>query len=334
MSRGYSRWEDAMISQQRILEWYRSEMGLRYLVAFMDDMNAKHTPNARVETKLLAAIQVKTLLEAEPVWVAPEAIELVDHARTSFEPEPLVASDPFVPNGFALFSEPLIMHDAPQTEKNWGRSPTGEFPVRALAWMAVHSEDLSMGCFWLSLYVDIDDELALNPTDNRWVESGYFGGMRDEDLDYMRRVMPLSLVHQYQWSWGKRGWENPNVTEDEDRQQSLMRAREQAQLPQVFWRIASQFTALRAQVPRQMRRDFRRKGGQFDEVTVITLRRGRQPGEHEPTGRELTVQHLVRGYWATRHTREGPRQVWVRPHVKGGDHLPFKETTRAWEFRR
>jgi hypothetical protein len=69
-------------------------------------------------------------------------------------------------------------------------------------------------------------------------------------------------------------------------------------------------------------------------VTIITLRRAKVYEEHEPTGRELTVRHIVRGYWGTRHTKEGTKQVWVRPYLRGDDSLPFKATTRAWEFRR
>jgi hypothetical protein len=71
-----------------------------------------------------------------------------------------------------------------------------------------------------------------------------------------------------------------------------------------------------------------------DAVTVIRLRRPSESKDQEPTDRELTVRHLVRGYWAIRHTLDGPRQVWVRPHIKGGEHLPFRNTTRAWEFVR
>ena len=41
---------------------------------------------------------------------------------------------------------------------------------------------------------------------------------------------------------------------------------------------------------------------------------------------------LNRGGWAIRHTRQGPKQVWVRPHVKGQG--PFKETKRAWNWNR
>lgn len=321
----YSRWEDAMIAQARIVEWYRSRDGMGYLQAFVTSMNGKHRPEARMEAKTLAAIHVKMMLEAEPIWMSGDATEIVDHARHSFEPEEVLPTDPFATCGFVLFPRAMIVDDAPLTEANPLRAQNGEIPVRAVAWMPMHSEDLSIGCFWICYFVHVEDESQDN---RKW---------SDSDRDYMRRFAPLSLVHQWQWSWGTNPWTDPeqlDIQEGESIEETVVRARQQAQLIQTLWRIGSQFIPVKERASRQLRRDARRKGMKHDEVTVITLRRGKTYEEREPTGRELTVRHLVRGYWARRHTREGIRQVWVRPHVRGDDSLPFRATTRAWEFRR
>jgi hypothetical protein len=87
--------------------------------------------------------------------------------------------------------------------------------------------------------------------------------------------------------------------------------------------------------PRGIRKDTSRKLGRpMQDVQVVLLRRQRGYTD-EPevgSGHELKWTIWVHGYWAVRHTREGPRQTWVRPHIKGRG--PFKETKRAWEFRR
>lgn len=324
----YSRWQDAMFAQQRLAREYQGETGIRYLLGFAADMNAKHYPDERRDPRTLAAIHAQTIKEAEPVWVSEEACDLVDHARHSLKPEPVLRTDPFVPCGFALLARPLIIHDAPVNGEHPGRTPGGQVPVRAIAWMMLHDEEVEQGCFWISYLVHIDDELAREGGDPRW--AGY--------EDDMRRMLPLSLAHLFQWTWGASPWEHPDPYHliGETAEDVMARGREQVQLAQTLWRIGSQIIPTKRRAERQMRRESaRRKLTKTEDVTIIRLRRSREYGdEQDEPGYELSVQFLVRGYWATRHTREGPRQVWVRPHVKGPAGAPFKQTTRAWEFTR
>ena len=329
MASPYSRWQDAMFAQERLLGFYQTTKGQRYLQGFYEDMNYMTTPQGRRDVEILANIHVRTVFEGEPVWVAAEACQLVDKARETFEPEPVLATDPFVPCGFALLAEPLLLHDAPWREDREGRAKTGVVPVRAIAWIPIHNDDATAGCFWIHTFVHIQDELDLG-VGSEWT---------DEAAAAMAEQLPLALGHTFQWTWGEAAWLEPDrldVREGDDREQAAMRAREQSALVQTLWRIGSQFVPAKARAARQTRRQRQRKRLKHtDDVTVIRLRRSREYGdEPEPTGRQLTVQHLVRGYWAIRHTREGPRQVWVRPHVKGPEGGEFKETTRAWEFTR
>jgi hypothetical protein len=333
MSAGYSRWEDAMIAQLRILEFYQSYTGRRYLASFFEDMNARHRPEVQREVDLLAAIQYTTVKDAEPVWASNDMAELVDHARWSFDLEELKPSDPWCMSGFILFPKPLTIFDMPVTERNPGRAPSGEIPVRAVAWYPVHTEDFSSGAYWISFYVHIDDEEDQNIGRNQPLDEA----TRRE----LRRIAPLSLIHQWQWTWGTNpsGWdkaENYDVQPGDSAEDMMQRARQQAQLIQTIWRIGSQFVPVKFLAQRQMRRQAERKGMKHKEVTIITLRRGKpvRSGEPYESGRRLTVRHWVRGYWAKRHFREGTRQVWVRGHIKGREDLPWQSTTRAWEWRR
>jgi hypothetical protein len=257
--------------------------------------------------------------------VSPDVIDLVDHARETFQPETLLPSDPFTPCGFALFPRPVMLDDAPVTEKNPFRSPGGFIPVRAISWMALHNEDLSAGCFWISFYSHMDDD-----------EEQQRAHATSDQVSWLRSIAPMSLGHTWQWQWGvdPRGMA-AQLIQGEDPERSQKRAHEQASFVQTFWRLGQQFIPIKQPAPRQVWRDAKRKGATVHkEVTVMVLRRAREVGEqieHE-TDRHYKVSFLVRGYWAVRHFKDGPRQVWVRPHLKGQG--PFQETTRAWEFKR
>lgn len=330
----YSRWQDAMISQTRIAEWYQTEMGIRYLQGFMDDMNAKHQLPERLDPKMLAAIQYRTILDAEPVYVSYDAVELIDNARQTFEPEAVLPSDPFVPGGFCLLAKPLMISDAPVTATSPWRSPSGWIPIRAVAWMAIHSEDLEQGAFWISFYTLVDDEMEIYGPEGK--DSRY--GNDPQHYEYVKRFCPLSLVHQWQWTWHRNPAlmaKNLDIATDDDPEAAPIRARQQTQLIQTLWRIGSQFTLARQMPERQIRRDSKRKQlKHYEEINVVVLRKTSSATEHEPTGRHLTVQFPVNGYWAIRHTVDGPRQVWVKSHMKGPEDAPLVIKKRAWEFKR
>lgn len=319
----YGRWQDAMIAQSRLLDWSMSPAGLRYLEAFFEDMRAKRPSDGAYDVLPLARVQLHSL-HGEPTYVSADACELVEHAAQTFQPEAVLPSDPWVPNGFALLAQPLYILDVPDA------SPTGKIPIRAVAWASVHNEDASVGCFWLSFYVDVDDEIkhaAADGVASRWQ------GVEDE----VRREIPLSLVHQWQWTWG-RSIADPDYVPVGGRgelpEEIAARSHAQAALVQTLWRIGSQFVSVKERAPRGIWRDANRKGLDRKDVTVIRLRRARDDHEYEPTGRTVGVQFPVRGYWARRHTREGVRQVWVRPHMKGPEDAPLHLTTRVWEFTR
>lgn len=325
----YSRWQDAMVAQTRVLDWSLTSLGTRWLTEFFKDMNTKR-PGAALDPDVLARIQVATL-HGEPTYVSMNACDVIEQALPTFNPEAVLPSDPWVPNGFALLAKPIYMPDAPPSDEHPFRSPTGLIPVRAIGWQSIHNDDLSQGCFWISYYVDVDDELdhcADQGVEDKW------GAAADE----MRRIMPLSLVHQWQWTWG-RSVSDPGyqvaLTDTENVDEVRVRAFAQAALVQTMWRIGSQLIPVREQPHRAVWREANRKGIEGKHINVIRLRRASNPREHEdPSGRHYKVQFPVGGYWAIRHKREGPRQVWVMGHWKGPEDAPVQVSDRVWEFVR
>jgi len=321
----YGRWEDAMVEQLRLHEWTNSEEGQNYLAYFEADMQRKHKVHERMPPGYIIATQNAVLSEAEPIYVSDDICELVDRARETFEPEAVLPGDPFVPAGFALLARPITLKDAPWDEDHPMRATDGTIPVRAISWIAVHNEDLSAGCFWITYYTSAWDEDV-----TRWGSQ--------ELLDRMRREQALSMCHTFQWTWGENPWTDISrisVLRDDVEEEVLARAKDQVRLIQTMWRIAQQFVPVRERAPRGLWRDAKRKGFDQRTINVCKLRRARG-GDAEPTGREVSVRFLVHGHWRNQWypSLSSHRQIWIHPYVKGPEDAPFKLTERAWEFTR
>jgi hypothetical protein len=215
----YSRWQDAMHAQSRLVEWYRTDIGANYLAGFVDDMNRKHNPGARLDPRTLAGLHMKSLVEAEPVWVSDDSCELIDHARHSFEPEPVLPSDPFAPCGFVLLANPIIIDDAPVTEKN---------PASVAGRQDSDSRDLvdvgPQRGHHAGLLLDLllrHDRRRGRPT----IRAGRASTARPRE--YFSHYAPLTVAHIWQWSWWDNPWTDINrldLVDGEDREVTLMRA--------------------------------------------------------------------------------------------------------------
>lgn len=324
----YSRYEDALIAKLRIHEWYGTRDGELVLRDFFNDLNARHIMEERLGVDGLVYLQKEMVRLADPIYVGDEILEIVDRARWTFEPEPLMPGDPFTPRGFAILPRPIYLDDAPDTD---GRPEQyrESVPVRAIGWLSMHDETMERGCFWISFFVHIDDDAT---------------GMKDSQPDkyeYFRRHCPLSLAHQWQWTWGNNPMEIQAIeTPDEEPGSGARRARQQAALVQTFWRIGQQRVTVPQRVPRGIWRDAERKLGiDQREVKVMLLRRAKDNGQHEPTGRTMKVRSITDGHWRNQpygKKDEEPytRQIWISPYVRGPEGAPFIHPEKAIEFRR
>ena len=324
---GYSRYEDALIAKMRIHEWYSSHHGEKYLHNFFGSMNSHHDPKERLSIDGLVYIQRQMIQRADPIYVSMDITDLVDHARWSFEPEPLLPGDPFVPSGFAIFPKPIYTEDAPVDDKHPGRYKEG-IPVRAVSWMPMHTEDLSAGCYWIAFYQHIDDDFLLANGAERW---------DDEMRAWMRRYAPLLIGHQFQWSWGQVPGESAALVYDnETEEQGSLRAKMQSALMQTFWRIGQQRVPVPERVPRGLWRDSKRKGIEHRDVKVMTLRRAREKHEVEPSGRTMKVRSITSGHWRNQwySSIQEHRQIWIFPYMRGPEDAPLIQPTRAVEFKR
>ena len=363
----YSRYEDAMVTQSQLLQMTRSEVGIRLLNAMAYTMDAQHAHGKRMQphyqgrNSWLVGLQDTALSMAEPVYMSMDVWNIIDHARSSFDPEPVRINDAFTPHGFMLLPKAFLINDA---EANDG----DVVAVRAISWMTVMDEDdPNVGCFWISYYSSIEDDIALGRVTTDRDEAEARTKFTPEVVAKLRSMGGgFSLMHTFQWSFGDKPWDteeagkvwackechklcthmhNPEcshgvtpVLDSHCEEMFLEDARErgkaQVQLIQTIWRIAAQVRKFKERAPRGVWRDANRKGVEQKDVTVITLRRDRDAREFEPTGRELSVQFVVRGHWRNQPYKDGVRQIWIAPYIKGPEDAPFKESKRVWEFVR
>lgn len=324
---GYSRYEDALLAKLKIHEWYSTHDGEQFLHSFFTSMNMNHDPSERLNIDGLVYLQRQMIKNADPIYVSMDITDLVDHARWSFEPEALLPGDPFVPCGFAIFPRPIMLEDAPEAPGKPGRFKEG-IPVRAVAWMALHSEDLSVGSYWMGYYVHIDDEEYA---------TGQAFDADPEQKAYFRRYAPLTLAHHWQWSWGRVPSENSAIVYGNETQEAGdLRARQQAALMQTFWRIGQQRVPVPERVPRGIWRDAQRKGFKHRDVKVMTLRRAREKHEYEPTGRQMKVRSITSGHWRNQYypSVKEHRQIWIFPYMRGPEDAPLVMHDRVVEFKR
>lgn len=358
----YSRWEDAMTVQTALLQHSRSEIGRKMLTEMGDSMDLQHGISSRMGSGWIAIVQEATLSRAEPVYMSHEVRSIIDHARHSFQPEPVRANDAFTDCGFVLLPEAIMLKDAVKNSNEF-------VPVRAVAWITLIDEnDPETGSFWISYYTHIDEDIKMG----RIAEESERTMAQAKQMFTPEVVQKLrsmgagySLVHVFQWSFGATPWDDDNngminccpecnrvplnhhdpecsksgVIRDSDcelvfLEDAAERGKAQVQLIQTIWRIAAQVNRWRERAPRGIWRDANRKGVDRKDVTVITLRRDRDVREHEPTGRELSCQFVVRGHWRNQPYKDGVRQIWIAPYIKGPSDAPLKMTKRVWEFVR
>ena len=327
------RWMDAAFEQEHLLRACDGYFG--HLCDGYQSTAYSHMrdPDSR---GVLRAVHRELLARAEPMYVSGDAMTLWEHARESFEAEPIQRTDLVCPTGFALLP--------------WGtrvRDVNGLLVAyRAIAWMPV-SGNPSMSWdegtpgqgIWYSLLSHVDDH------DEVWdgAERSPVPENRMLRADARRSGWRWSLMHGTPLHFDEPTWERFEGDEAEQ----VRRLHRHAQS---FWRLMSQLIPVRERLPRQARRQRERAKVRLpSEVIVIKLRRYREMGP-VGDGASWTLDHqvLVGGHWkrqwypslgAARNddgsfNEESHRQIWIAPYVKGPEGTPLVVKQRAFEWDR
>lgn len=318
------RWVDAAFEQEHLLNAVEGYFG-----HLCDGYQANAYPDMRDEEArhVVRAVHREVFARAAPMYVSGDAMTLWEHARDSFDAEPIQRTDLVCPTGFALLP--------------WGttvRDINGLLVAyRAICWMPVSgSADMKWNegtpgqGVWYSMLSHIDDADEVWHGDDDVREHGRRSGWR------------WSLMHGTPLLFNDPTWERFEGGEAE--QVKLLHRHAQS-----FWRLMAQLIPVRERIPRQARRQRERQGVKLPEdVIVIKLRRYRQDGDGDGVGWTLDHQVLVGGHWKRQHypslgpprnddgswNEESHRQIWIAPYVKGPEGTPLVIKQRVFEWDR
>lgn len=341
MSRhGYGRWEDALLAREQHLRFLNGRFGRAYMRKMQDVLNAQHHAEERMPDDFLWYVLRVACEEGDPIYVSDDVTEVIDEARKTFEPEKLLATDLFTPAGFMLLPRPVLLNDHPQ----YGEEAF--LPVRAMAWMTIiDPDDPERGCAWVSFLTSHEDDPEYSGHLPAYQEAQAEGAGRGiYELD---RNALFTASHTLQMTFGAEPWKRGQpfpvdevergLTQEQVEAQHAERGRQQWVLPQVAWRLAMQLVRAPERPSRATRRELKRFGRPQTDVTVIRLRRYREPLETDGDFKGyLKHRFVVRGHWRNQWypTLGEHRQKWIAPYVKGPEDGDLIVTERVFEFVR
>jgi hypothetical protein len=306
-----SGWQDALEAQMELFKFWRSPLGVKYGLYFVDDKMVgspqRHGFDADPEIGKqmlgqapdLASVEASKMLFADPVYVTDEMFEIAEAASESFKPEPLQETDLLTHRGFVLMPRPFIAPDVNNLPTTW----------RAFAWMPAQSPDSDHSGIHLSTYTLYDDAQ----------EDGY-------PLDPTLKWQPLHITP---WWFGQ---ECPEELKAQATWWSKC---------QTLMRLMMQQIAVREEqeAPRATRRRWQRDLPDKPAPYIVVVRL-RRPKSH-PTGDEHPVEWkqrwIVSGHWRNQWfpSLQAHRQIWISDYVKGPEDKPLViRKGRAFELVR
>ena len=323
----YARsWESALDVQLDLSLWLDSEEGRRFCGTYFGSayagLDEAHVDNDGKSTRDLpvagvsygrawAERQSAEVFNAEPVFVEPAMMRVVEAAVGGFKPEPLRATDLITQHGLLILPAPMYLPDIRGKRTSW----------RVLSWTpaVVKHPHLSMDGserfdtgIHLTLFHDIHD-------------------VDDYDSNYPNRMTTSLFPTQVSfWLFGQ----NHPGSDDKpgDKGGPMWDIDPTASVAthtqlQAIWRLLIQHLAepVKMRPPKgYWRRAVRAK--MEHRVTVVRLRRpASPPKEGDPEVVHWTHRWLVGGHWRNQwYPSIGQhRQIWISPFVKGPEELPL-----------
>lgn len=315
-------WKDAYERQMETWESIRTPFGQRAL-AHWAKAECQSQPSKLATYKKLIPYEEHKLLLADPVFIASDMVELIEHARQSWVNEPFLETDVLIPHAFLYLERPIYLHDRHGKTVN----------VRAVSYAPIKADRLDADGdevhedqygFAITLYSTFDDDL-----DEGIVEIRKFSEDRGMPVPHLT-MLHMSPV-----------WFNvdPDMElYDVDLPNERTAAEEWWSFIQVTFRLMTQTIATRTQhsLDRHSRRRGARRGFEPREVTVIKLRRPRNAPTESEHQVEWTHRWVVESFWRNQwYPSLGlHRQIWIAPYVKGPADLPLIVKRRAYEWTR
>lgn len=331
------------------MNWWRTPYGTQYAEGFITDVNDKGRWWSADLFRKTPGIESNKLERAEPVHVDANVCRLVQAAvdYPGFKAEPIVGSDLFTVEGFALLDDPVQLADTNGLMTSirafsWGpcvtqtreetRSEDGE-----LESVEVGNQEMQLHFVF---YANIEDEDDYSPRmraqysvlepdgslspENRAKLKARFGGTL------------LSMYHAGTIRWGSVPQEEDGLGDHSPRSAHL--------LLQAFFRLAEQkvLAVSRFDGDRHSRKRVARLRQRLrsdkDGVLVVRLRREKQARKEEgESSVEWSCQWPVSGHWRNQWypTDQVHRQIWIDGYIKGPEDKALRvHAGRAFEFNR
>lgn len=330
---------DAIEAQTNLVRWWDSQEGKDYGARFL----VAHTKSDGWSNPTWISQTERDFLRlSDPYWVSEEMTEVIRYASQSMKPEPLVPRDLPTTSGFAYFE---------------GGIPTLDIRGRMLKWCAVRWTPVRFGTRRSDSYVspessipesdlvvDFAEQYPMYQT-GRGLWLSFYSDPTDTE-DELWREQPviwerfsaafprtLSLMHLTPWTWGH-GFDAERVAAALPEPFSMDR-----RFLAAFWHLISRPISVqaRARSDRQTWRQAKRVKIDFDDIKVVTLRKAlhkdRGP-EREGDSVEWSCRWIVDWHWHTYHTKEGTKQIYMAPYVKGPPDKPLIVKDRVYKVTR
>lgn len=336
-----SRWEEALDVQTSLLDFWRKPAGQRYALDFAADTNKKGRPGGDIYAAS-PQIEGAKLERGSPVFVEADVLDLVDAAAETFRPEPFLAEDMFVEEGFALFERAVTVLDVNGRTCSFRAMSWG--PV-AIQWETEGKKEVKP-FFHCCLYTHCDDEDDYR--DDHYRERAENGETPEDVRRSWHEVFggPFSMFHVSNIPFGsspeevEHNTQTRAIPEKIDVRAETMELDQLWRFLQAFFRLAQQRIAAPSErrAPRASRRRAQRIGKEAENVLVITLRREKRTRDFgEERDVEWTRRWMVGAHWRNQWypTLGIHRQIWIAPYVKGPEDKPLVlHAGRAYEFVR
>jgi len=311
-----ANWHDAYDAQMSLWRFYRTDLGMRFLASTFQKDTEGLPRETREQHARVYLTERERMLDLDPIYVSGEMCELVDAAKDSFDPEPLIETDLVTPYGFLYYERPFTVPDRFE-------SPTH---IQALSWMlfyVVKDEEQKAemkkraGPFpsGRAIKRELEEEGILP----RGIQLTVYASSDGTILP-----VPVAPIHLTPWFF--------DMTFDGNEWDEIGKPTG----AEWWWRIAqTTFRLMQQKISakhlhrpdRHSRREAKRLAFPEDrEVVVVRLRR--EEGErNEPAGETANYSHrfIVSGHWRQQWypSVSQHRQIWISPFVKGDAGLPL-----------
>jgi hypothetical protein len=323
-------WHDAYDAQMELWRWYRSEIGVDFLARSYREASQNMREETREMMLDLHQGERNRILDLDPIYVSAEMCELVDAAKDSFDPEPLLETDLITPRGFLYYERGGGFHVPARFEE-----PTS---IKAISWQRIfNTSGVLEKPDYDALIASIKEGVLpgeVEATEQRIQEAGaypwgitltLYADRESADFshpEFFPRLVPLHLTP---WYFGMTFDGN-----EVDENGLETGAAWWWKVVQTTFRLMQQRIASKTmhRPDRATRREAAKLPLPDDrEIVVVRLRReASEPhDDHVPQDANYSHRFIVSGHWRNQpYPSEGiHRQIWISPYVKGPEDKPL-----------